>query len=230
MQIGKIAPSRAATTPRSSASPPRPRSTRMPTKSTSPTATAIAASSCRRDDRRLQAALGRYGKPPTTTSSRPTTQGPVSQQFANPVHCVKVANDGLVYVCDRINNRIQVFRKDGTFVKEFFFGRTRSATARSGTSRSGPIRTDLYLSADGENNEIRVIKREDGSVVGSSGRNGRNAGQFHWVHAMAVDARATFIPPRSIPEKDPEIRINLRRATLGALPGQPERLTGTRIV
>jgi hypothetical protein len=43
------------------------------------------------------------------------------------------------------------------------------------------------LSADGENNEIRIIKRDDGSVVGSFGHNGRNAGQFHWVHAMAVD-------------------------------------------
>ena len=45
------------------------------------------------------------------------------------------------------------------------------------------------LSADGENNEIRVLKRDDGTVVGSFGRNGRNAGQFHWIHAMAVDAK-----------------------------------------
>jgi hypothetical protein len=45
------------------------------------------------------------------------------------------------------------------------------------------------LSADGENNEIRVLKRDDGSVVGSFGRSGRNARQFHWIHAMAVDAK-----------------------------------------
>jgi hypothetical protein len=45
------------------------------------------------------------------------------------------------------------------------------------------------LSADGENNEIRVLKRDDGTVVGSFGRNGRNAGQFHWIHAMAADAK-----------------------------------------
>jgi hypothetical protein len=44
------------------------------------------------------------------------------------------------------------------------------------------------LNADGENNEIRILKRDDGTVVGSFGRNGRNAGQFHWVHAMAVDS------------------------------------------
>ena len=44
---------------------------------------------------------------------------PLSQSFGNPVHCVRLSNDGLVYVCDRVNDRIQVFRKDGTFVKEF---------------------------------------------------------------------------------------------------------------
>jgi hypothetical protein len=44
------------------------------------------------------------------------------------------------------------------------------------------------LSADGENNEIRILKRDDGTAVGQFGRSGRNAGQFHWVHAMAVDA------------------------------------------
>src|SRR3712207_6888596 len=42
-----------------------------------------------------------------------------SQQFSNPVHCVRISNDGLVYVCDRANDRIQVFQKDGTFVTEF---------------------------------------------------------------------------------------------------------------
>jgi hypothetical protein len=42
------------------------------------------------------------------------------------------------------------------------------------------------LTADGENNEIRVLKRDDGTVIGQFGR---NAGQFHWIHAMAVDAK-----------------------------------------
>jgi hypothetical protein len=42
------------------------------------------------------------------------------------------------------------------------------------------------LNADGENNEIRILKREDGSVVGRFG-GGRNAGQFHWIHTMAID-------------------------------------------
>jgi hypothetical protein len=56
------------------------------------------------------------------------------------------------------------------------------------------------LSADGENNEIRILKRDDGTAVGQFGRSGRNAGQFHWVHAMAVDAMGNVYTPRSIPE------------------------------
>ena len=52
---------------------------------------------------------------------------PASPQFANPVHCVKIASDGLVYVCDRSNNRIQVFQKNGTFVKEFVYDKDTQA-------------------------------------------------------------------------------------------------------
>lgn len=64
---------------------------------------------------------GAYGKPPTDERMGGyNPDAPPSQQFANPVHCVRIAKDGLVYVCDRQNNRIQVFRKDGSFVKEMF--------------------------------------------------------------------------------------------------------------
>jgi hypothetical protein len=40
------------------------------------------------------------------------------QQFRNPVHSVRISNDGLVYVADRVGNRIQVFHRDGEFVQE----------------------------------------------------------------------------------------------------------------
>ena len=64
---------------------------------------------------------GAYGKPPSDEKLPAfDPKAPPPQQFANPVHCIRVAKDGFVYVCDRTNNRIQVFRKDGGFVKEFF--------------------------------------------------------------------------------------------------------------
>jgi hypothetical protein len=83
-------------------------------------------------------------------------------------------------------------------VRGCIVSRTRCSALRAAPQSRDPPRDAIptfavdatyLLSADGENNEIRVLKREDGTVVGSFGRNGRNAGQFHWVHAMAVDAQ-----------------------------------------
>src|SRR5437667_8811348 len=74
---------------------------------------------------------GAYGKTPpeekTIGSHDPggasgyDPKAPPAQAFNNPVHCVKIAKDGLVYVCDRSNDRLQVFRKDGSFVREWVF-------------------------------------------------------------------------------------------------------------
>jgi DNA-binding beta-propeller fold protein YncE len=134
---------------------------------------------------------GAYGKPPNDDKQAAyDPKAPVSQQFGNPVHCVKVTDDGFVYVCDRINDRIQVFKKDGTFVKEWFYEKNTLGNGAVWDVAVWPDPKQTYLlSADGENNEIRIIRREDGTVVGSFGGNGRNAGQFHWVHAMAIDAK-----------------------------------------
>ena len=134
---------------------------------------------------------GAYGKPPTDEKLPAYSPGETPPtQFRNPVHCVQVARDGLVYVCDRVSNRVQVFRKDGTFVKEFF--------VEKGTRGNGAVwelalwpdeKESLLLNADGENNEVRTLSRDNGEVMGAFGRNGRNAGQFHWVHNLAVDSK-----------------------------------------
>ena len=71
---------------------------------------------------------GAYGnKPEDTNFGRYNPNAPPLQQFRNPVHCSEIAKDGLVYVCDRTNDRIQVFHKDGTFVKEAFVQKTTLA-------------------------------------------------------------------------------------------------------
>jgi sugar lactone lactonase YvrE len=102
---------------------------------------------------------------------------------------VRIAKDGLVFVCDRQNDRIQVFHKDGTFVKEFFVAKD---TLQQGSLWDldfwGPAQT-FMMNADGANNEVRTLVRETGEVVGSFGRNGRNPGEFHWVHNIAVDSK-----------------------------------------
>jgi len=134
---------------------------------------------------------GAYGHKPDDTKTGPySPSAPVAQQFGNPVHCAKLSRDGFVYVCDRINNRIQVFRKDGTYITEWFY---EKPTLGNGavwdlTLSRDPQQTWLF-NADGENNEVRILRRSDGAVVGSFGRSGRWAGQFHWVHNIAIDSK-----------------------------------------
>ena len=113
-----------------------------------------------------------------------------SQQFGNPVHCAKPSKDGLLYVCDRTNNRIQVFKKDGTFVTEWFYDKPTLGAGAVWDLNFWPDANQTWLlNLDGENNQLRVLQRSDGKVVGGFGRSGRQAGNFHWVHAIAVDSR-----------------------------------------
>ena len=109
------------------------------------------------------------------------------------MHCVRIAKDGLVYVCDRVNNRYQVFQKNGTFVKEVFLERD---TLGNGSIWDIDLSVDnaqrrLY-NADGENNTSGSSSGASGQVLGNFGRNGRSAGQFHWVHNLALDSRGNI--------------------------------------
>ena len=136
---------------------------------------------------------GAYGERPSDEKTSYDPARSPSRQFGTPVHCVRLARDGLVYVCDRENNRIQVFRKDGGFVKELFLERS---TRLIGSVWDAVLSNDaeqrfLYV-ADGANNEVHVIERDSGREVSVFGRNGRMAGQFHWVHNIAIDSRSNL--------------------------------------
>jgi hypothetical protein len=133
---------------------------------------------------------GAYGNPPNDADPGAyDSAAPVDQQFRNPVHCVHISNDGLVYVCDRTNDRIQVFTKQGKFVKEFF---VRKETLGQGSTWDFAFSRDaaqkFMIVADGENNVLWIVERSNGSVLGTTGHSGRNTGQFHWVHQIASDS------------------------------------------
>ncbi len=137
---------------------------------------------------------GAYGNQPND-DKQPAydPKAPLAKQFANPVHCVRLANDGLVYACDRANDRIQVFRKDGTFVKEF---RVEPQTLQNGSVwdlvlSEDPAQKFIFI-ADGANNQIVTLARETGDVVASWGRAGRMAGMFKWVHNIAIDSKGNL--------------------------------------
>ncbi len=115
-----------------------------------------------------------------------------SKQF-NTVHCAIVSNDGFVYVCDRVNDRIQVFRKDGTFVKEAFVD---PETYRSGsvwdlTFSRDPQQTYLYA-ANGVDEKINILLRSTLEVLTSFGDGGRAPGQFYGVHNLATDSKGNL--------------------------------------
>jgi DNA-binding beta-propeller fold protein YncE len=136
---------------------------------------------------------GAYGKRPDDAATPAYKPGqPPSQQFATP-HCARLSRDGLLYVCDRVNDRIQVFRKDGTFVTEYFIG---TNTLASGSVwdlalSQDPGQSYLHI-VDGANNRVWTVLRANGKVVSTFGRSGRNAGQFHWVHNVAIDSKGNL--------------------------------------
>ena len=137
---------------------------------------------------------GAYGtKPDDADPGKYEPDAPIAKQFRNPVHCVRISKDGLVYVCDRVNDRYQVFRKDGSFVKEVVLDpgtRFVGSVWDIGFS-TDPEQKYLFI-CDGSNNEIHILLRESEKQVSSFGRQGRNAGQFHWVHTMAIDSHGNI--------------------------------------
>ena len=137
---------------------------------------------------------GAYGNKPDDTDLGPydPKAAPV-QQFRSPVHCADLSNDGLVYVCDRPNNRIQVFKKDGTFVKEAFYAKNSKGDGApfDVAFSKDPAQTYLYL-ADGNNMKIRILRRDTLEELTSFGDGGRQPGQFYAVHSIAVDSKGNL--------------------------------------
>ena len=104
-----------------------------------------------------------------------------------------ISDDGLVYVADRGNNRVQVFQKDGQFVTEAF---VQPETLGSGSVCGVTLSEDedqrwLFV-PDSTNNVVWVLDRASLEVVDSIGRLGKNAGQFYRLHYLAVDSRGNI--------------------------------------
>lgn len=137
---------------------------------------------------------GAYGRPPTDNNLGPyDPYAPPATQFRNPVHCVQISNDELVYVCDRVNNRIQVFSKYGKFKQEFFLEPDTLGNGSVWDIGFSNDRNQNYLVViDGENNVIWTLDRANGALLDKQFHNGRNAGQFHWVHQFATDSKGTI--------------------------------------
>lgn len=133
---------------------------------------------------------GAYGNRPDDTDLGPyDPDAPPAQQFRNPVHCADPSQDGLVYVCDRANDRIQVFTKAGEFVSELAVAPLSlgSGSVWDIAFSKDDAQTYIYL-ADGLNERVYVILRDGMEVLTSFGGGGRQPGQFFGVHSIATDS------------------------------------------
>ena len=133
---------------------------------------------------------GAYGNMPDDTDLGPyDPDAPPAQQFRTPVHCAEISNDNFVYVCDRVNNRIQQFQTDGTFVDEVIIApQTLGAgSAWDLTFSRDPEQAYIYM-VDGVNEKVYIIQRDTLEVLTSFGDGGRYPGQFFGVHSVATDA------------------------------------------
>jgi hypothetical protein len=146
------------------------------------------------DTGKMKRFWGAYGNKPDDAKMGPydPTQPP-AQQFRNPVHCVERSNDGFVYVCDRANNRLQVFTAEGKFVKEGIFAKN---TLGSGSAWDIAFTRDpeqrFILMADGQNSRVRIIVRETLEEITAFGAGGRQPGMFYGVHSIATDSKGNL--------------------------------------
>jgi hypothetical protein len=143
------------------------------------------------DSGKMKRYWGAYGNRPDDRNLGPyDPDAPPAQQFRNPVHCAELASDGLLYVCDRVNDRIQVFRKDGAFVKEQFIAKRSlgEGSVWDIAFSKDPQQTYLYL-ADGRNMKVHILRRDTLEELTAFGDGGRQPGQFFGVHSIAVDSK-----------------------------------------
>ena len=119
--------------------------------------------------------------------------------FLNVVHCVAISKDGLVYVCDRVANRIQVFDKMGNLKKNIVvesYSNPKRLTGPGSTCWAGfspdQAQKYMYVGACGDG-QVWVLDRASGKALSSFGRPGDQPGGFGTTHTLAVDSKGNII-------------------------------------
>jgi DNA-binding beta-propeller fold protein YncE len=146
------------------------------------------------DSGKVKRYWGGYGeKPDNADPGRYNPKEGPSRQFRTPVHCAEVSNDGFVYVCDRPNDRIQVFTKEGKFVKEKqLFPETMSDGSVWDIAFSRDPQQNFLYVADGANEHVYIVDRQSLEVLTSFGTGGRQPGMFFGVHSIATDSKGNI--------------------------------------
>jgi len=131
---------------------------------------------------------GAYGNTPADARVTYTPGAPPPQQFVGPVHCAEPSNDGLIYVCDRGADRIQVFRPDGTYVKEGFVAPETLSGSTWDIAFSQDGNQEFIYVADGSNHKVFILERDSLAVLAEFGDGGRQPGLFFGTHSIVTDS------------------------------------------
>ena len=137
---------------------------------------------------------GAYGNKPDDTNLGPyDPNAPPAQQFRTPVHCADLDKDGNLYVCDRPNNRIQVFTREGKFIREIFIAKKTGGDGAVWdiAFSKDPEQKYMYV-ADGKNERVYIYDRLKMELLSSFGDGGRQPGQWFAVHSIATDSKGNI--------------------------------------
>jgi hypothetical protein len=130
------------------------------------------------------------GAAPTPPPAPPAT-GDGSPTFANPVHGIKVSKDGLVYVADRTNRRVQVFDLSGKYITQVFINRTEAVSAAGLAFSPDAQQTYLYV-ADYGNSRVAVLNRKTLEILYQFGKRSAAPGDFQGIHNLAADSKGNL--------------------------------------
>lgn len=150
---------------------------------------------------------GAYGEPPSQRvregafdQSQAIHQAeggpdPDARELGSIVHCAVPSGDGQLYLCDRVNNRAQIFdiQNDGSlrFVRNLVIEPKTGGLGTITDIALSPDKKYLYV-ADMANGRVWILQRQSQEVLGYFGRTGRQAGQFTWLHSIATDSEGNI--------------------------------------
>ena len=119
-------------------------------------------------------------------------EGPGPPQWGI-VHAVRVSNDGLVYVADRGNSRVQVFTLDGKYQAQVFINRRdKNAATACGLALSSDAQQQFLYVSDFGNGHVWILDRKALQVLGHFGEQGPEPGNFRNAHHMATDSKGNL--------------------------------------
>jgi DNA-binding beta-propeller fold protein YncE len=146
------------------------------------------------DSGKMKRYWGAYGNKPDDTPLPPyNPANPPAQQFYNPVHCADMSVDRMIYVCDRVGDRLQVFTPEGKFVKEQWYEKnTLNAGSVWDIAFSKDPQQKYIFMADGVNEKVKIIDRQTLEELTTFGDGGRYPGQFYGVHSIAIDSKGNL--------------------------------------